>query len=406
MHVVILTQYYPPETGAPQNRLHALSKSLKSRGHQVTVLTGMPNYPEMKIQAGYRSKILSKEEIDGVRICRSWLYVSKSKGLISRMLSYLSFAFTSFWLGLLKVRKADIVLVESPPLFLALSAMPLVWVKRAKLVSNISDLWPESAVVLGLVKNKMAIGLATKLEEVMYSRSTLISGQTQGIVKNIESRFPVKKVVWYPNGADLNDWTNLRRDESWREKLGLENFDFVAGYAGVIGHAQGLEVILNAAKELQGRLNIGFVIVGHGPEKERLTALQQSLGLDNIVFAGAVTKDEMRGLLPLFDCSIVPLRKSPLFLGAIPSKIFENLACGVPVVLGVEGEAKDLFVEQGQCALSFEPENESQLADCLLTLAQNDGIQDQLKEKGIDYVKKSFNRVVVNDEFIKQLESL
>jgi hypothetical protein len=146
MHVVILTQYYPPETGAPQNRLHALSKSLKSRGHQVTVLTAMPNYPEMKIQAGYRGKLTSKEELDGVRIRRSWLYVSKSKGLISRMLNYLSFAFTSFWLGLVGIRKVDVLLVESPPLFLALSAMPLAWIKRAKLVSNISDLWPESAV--------------------------------------------------------------------------------------------------------------------------------------------------------------------------------------------------------------------------------------------------------------------
>jgi len=406
MHVVILTQYYPPETGAPQNRLHALSSSLIARGHEVTVLTGMPNYPVMEIQPEYRGKLFSSEEMDGVKICRSWLYVSKSKGLFSRMLNYLTFSFTSFWLGLFRLRKADILVLESPPLFLAFSAMPLSRLKGMKLVSNISDLWPESAVALGLVKNEMAIKMAAHLERRMYSRSVLISGQTQGIVKNIESRFPAKRVVWFPNGADLEKWTSLSRKGDWSHKLRLGDFDFVAGYAGVIGHAQGLDVILEAAKLIGTERKCAFVIVGHGPERERLTAKSQEMGLNNVIFTGALNKTEMKELLPWFDCSIVPLRKSPLFLGAIPSKIFENLAAQVPVVLGVEGEAEELFIEQGKCALKFEPENSHQLAELILKLEASADLRKELKENGRSYVEKHFNRVEVNGSFVKLLEEL
>ena len=204
----------------------------------------------------------------------------------------------------------------------------------------------------------------------------------------------------------MEKWTSLSRKGDWSHKLRLGDFDFVAGYAGVIGHAQGLDVILEAAKLIGAERKCAFVIVGHGPERERLTAKSQEMGLNNVIFTGALNKAEMKELLPWFDCSIVPLRKSPLFLGAIPSKIFENLAAQVPVVLGVEGEAEELFIEQGKCALKFEPENSDQLAELILKLEASADLRKELKENGRSYVEKHFNRVEVNGSFVKLLEEL
>lgn len=406
MHVVILTQYYPPETGAPQNRLHALSQSLVERDHEVEVLTAMPNYPDMKIHKGYKGKISTKETIDGVKVRRCWLWVSKSKGLISRMMNYLSFATTSFWIGLFTIKRGGLLILESPPLFLALTAMPLARLKGMKLVTNISDLWPESAVALGLVTNKSAIRLSERLERKMYRRSALISGQTQGIVANIQGRFAQKQCIWFPNGADLDHWTNLNANDAWAREMGLDKFDFVAGYAGVIGHAQGLEIILQAAHEIRSEFNVAFVIVGHGPEKEALMNLKEELELDNIFFVDAVTKSEMRGILPCFDFSLVPLRKSPLFLGAIPSKIFESLAAKVPVILGVKGEAEELFVNLGQCALGYEPGDSSSLAQALKQVCEDSTLRQQLAINGSEYVRENFDRRKVNGKFVQVLEAL
>ena len=202
MRLLILTQYYPPEIGAPQNRLHELAIRLKANGIDVEVLTAMPNYPKMEIQEAYLGGKIKEEVIDGISVHRAKIYVSKSKSIISRLLNYFSFVVTSYFRGR-KLGKFDFLMVESPPLFLGYSAMALSRKIKAKLIFNVSDLWPESAEKLDLVTNKHLLKLAYNLEEKCYKKAFLVTGQTNGIVSNIKQRFPSTDVYWLPNGVDL-----------------------------------------------------------------------------------------------------------------------------------------------------------------------------------------------------------
>ncbi len=355
MKILILTQYFPPEVGAPQNRLYELAVRLQQKGAEITVLTAMPNYPQMQIHKEYKGKFYSYEDMNGLKIHRTWIYVSKSKGIVKRLINYFSFVKTSFWVGLFKLNKFDYIFCESPPLFLGITAYALKKLKGAKLIFNVSDLWPESAEKLGLVSNKFFLHSATVLEEFLYKRSELITGQTQGIVKNISDRFPNKKVYWLPNGVDLNYYNSDNIIEDWRKENNFSEDDFILLYAGIIGHAQGLEVIVNSAEKLKGHSKIKFVLLGSGPEKESLIQLKQKLKIENVLFFDGVTKKEMPVIIAAADVAVIPLKRLDLFKGAIPSKIFENLAMKKPILLGVEGEAKQLFIDEGNCVITEIP---------------------------------------------------
>ena len=399
MKILILTQYFPPEVGAPQNRLFELAVRLQQKGAEVSVLTAMPNYPQMQIHDGYKGKFYKYEEMNGLQIHRSWIYVSKSKGIFKRLLNYFSFVKTSFWVGWFKLGKFDYILCESPPLFLGITAYLLKKLKGAKLIFNVSDLWPESAEKLGLVTNRFFLKLATKLEEFLYRKSDLISGQTQGIVKNISSRFPHKTVYWMPNGVDLNYYNIGSVTSNWRNENQFDQDDFILLYAGIIGHAQGLEVIIKAAEKLKGNSHIKFVLLGSGPEKEKLQLLKKELKADDVFFFDAVTKKEMPAIITAIDVSVIPLKRLDLFKGAIPSKIFECLAMKKPILLGVEGEAKELFIDEGNCGLAFIPEDPSDLAAKIEELYKNRNILEQLGENGYKYVQQKFTRDKIANEF-------
>lgn len=404
MRLTILTQYFPPEVGAPQNRLYELAVRLQKQGFDITILTAMPNYPSMEIHSAYRNKWMVKEEMDGLKIIRSWIYVSKNKGFIHRILNYYSFAISSFIVGLFSLRSHDYLLCESPPLFLGKTGWLLSFIFNARFIFNVSDLWPESAEKLGIVKNKTILGIATLLEEFLYNRSYIVTGQTQGIVKDIQKRLPHKKVYWLPNGVDISLYVPEKND-AWRKNKGFEKDDFLCLYAGIIGYAQGLEIILQAANETRNQSNIKYLLVGSGPEKEKLIQLKSELNLTQVYFFDAVKKPEMKSILSSVDAAIIPLRKLDLFLGAIPSKIFENLAMKVPVILGVDGEARDLFEKDGKCVLYAEPENHKELAEKIRQLEQNPSLREQLTTNGYTYVSEKFNRDIISAKFCEYLNS-
>ncbi|HEY4798285.1 MAG TPA: glycosyltransferase family 4 protein [Bacteroidia bacterium] len=406
MKILILTQYFPPEIGAPQNRLFELAIRLKEKGNDITVLTAMPNYPQMKIHEKYSGKFRHYEEMDGLKVFRSWIFVSKSKSIFMRLLNYFSFTWTSFWSGLLRVGKPDIIICESPPLFLGISAYLLKKIKRAKLVFNVSDLWPESAEKLGLVTNNLFLGIAKSLEEFLYKHSELVTGQTQGIVKNISSRFPEKKTYWLPNGVDLNYYDSSAALSGWRKEKGFSDDDFILLYAGIIGHAQGLEIILRSAQLLSHNSKIKFILLGNGPEKDSLLSMKEKMNLSNIFFYDAVSKKEMPFIISASNASIIPLKRLDLFKGAIPSKIFESLAMQKAILLGVEGEAKDLFIEEGKCGLAFEPENEKALTEKILILYNDRKLLAELGANGRNYVNLKFNRNIIAENLQKVLISL
>lgn len=407
MKLLILTQYFPPEVGAPQNRLFELAVRLKKAGVDVSVLTAMPNYPQMKIHEAYVGKKYVFETLEGIPVHRSSIYIPKSKSIVQRLMNYFSFVYSSGRTGVNKVGDVDIIMCESPPLFLGWSALYLKRKKKAKLIFNVSDLWPESAEKLGVVTNKWMLKLAYNLEEKLYKRSTLVSGQTQGICKNINQRFPEVPTYWLPNGVDISYYDPTAvNGNTWREKNNFNPQDVLFLYAGIIGLAQGLEVILHAAQLVKDKPELKFILLGSGPEKEKLQHLKAELQLENVLFVDGVTKKEMPEIVAASDVSVIPLKKMDLFLGAIPSKIFENLAMQKPILLGVDGEAKELFIEQGNCGLYFEPENYKALAEAAIKISTDTNLRKQLGENGRKYVSEKFNRDTIANSFYERIKLL
>jgi len=387
---IILTQYYPPETGAPQNRLHSLAKYLKKTGYHVTIVTALPNYPKNEIFLDYKGRFSKLEAIDSIPIHRTWIFVSASRGVLSRLLNYFSFVITSFF-KMLQLPKAEFIICESPPLFLGITGVIIAKLKGSKLVFNVSDLWPESAEKLNIISNRFLIRLAYRLESWIYKNAFLISGQTKGIVRNIQQRFPKKKVVWFPNGVDIEFFEGEQEAFHWRQELEIAADDFVLLYAGIIGHAQGLDVILKAAESLQ-EFPIRFLIVGDGPEKERLKAIARDKQLLKVIFQPNMQKSKIPSLIKTCDAYLVPLKKLELFKGAIPSKLFEPLALAKPILLGVDGEARELFIEEGKAGLYFEPENDTELIKQIRVLFNDRLFAARLGTQGQEYVKENFDR--------------
>jgi glycosyltransferase involved in cell wall biosynthesis len=402
MRFLILTQYYPPETGAPQNRLSGLARELKQMGHEVVILTAMPNYPAMQIHPDYIGKKYVVDEFENIPVHRAWIYVSKNRSIISRLMNYFSFTFSSMYYASKIKGNFDYLMVESPPLFLGISAWWISKRKKAKMVFNVSDLWPESAEKLGVISNKMFLKLATILEEWLYKKAFMVTGQTQGIVQNIKTRFPNKKVHWLPNGVDESIFS-FKKQENVRQQLKLSKDDFLIMYGGIIGLAQGLDVILDAAKLLPAESKITYLLLGDGPEKKRLQQRVIDEQITRVKFLELVSREVVPSYVDAVDVAVIPLKKMDLFLGAIPSKIFENLALGKPLLLSVDGEARSLFIDQGNAGLFIEPENSKMLAEKSLQMETNPEMVREMGNNGKAFVQTYFMRNKITSDWVNTL---
>ena len=287
------------------------------------------------------------------------------------------------------MRRPAVIICESPPLFLGISAMVLKKIKGARLVFNVSDLWPESAEKLNIVTNKQMLGISYWLEKKIYQTAALVSGQTQGIIKNIQARYPIVPVYWFKNGIDTSTF-NLDADGSlFRLQNNVGENDFVLLYAGIIGHAGGLEVIIKAANILK-RKKRNYFYRRRRSQKDKLVKLSSEYDLRNIRFMSNMPGNKIPEIVAACDAYIVPLKKNDLFKGAIPSKLFEPLAMGKPILLGVDGEAKKIFIEDGNCGIAFEPENEIQLAKGIQLVLDDKTLLSELGANGKAFVFTKF----------------
>lgn len=405
MRILILTQYYPPETGAPQNRLSDLARRLKRRGHKVTVLTAMPNYPRGRVFEGYGGRARLEETIEGIRVVRTWVYAREGAGFsfARRLLSYLSFCASSFAFGWSKTGPLDVVIVESPPLFLGLSGWLISRLRRAAMVMNVSDLWPRSAVEMGLLHDRRLVSLATALEEFLYRRSSLITGQARGILDDIRLRFPDKPVTLITNGVELESYAPAPTGSRVREQLSLGR-RFVVGYAGLHGIAQGLDVLIEAARLIAagGDADVCFLLVGDGPDKARLQGRAGSAGLRNVLFLPPVPHREMPEVFAAFDVAVVPLKRLDVFKGVLPSKLFEAMAAGRPVIASVDGEVREI-VEAANGGLYVEPERPDLMAAAITRLYRNPAERQALGANAREYVIRHFDREKIAESFERSL---
>jgi glycosyltransferase involved in cell wall biosynthesis len=397
MTVIILTQYYPPEIGAPQARLSALAEYLAREGHEVTVLTAMPNYPIGKVYDGYGGP-LKKEMRNGVRLIRSWIYPAQSAGMVPRLLNYFSFVVSSLVAGLLLLRKADYLMTESPPLFLGLTGFVLSRAKRARWIFNVSDLWPESAVHLGKIKGgSRSHKMGLWIERFCYRHAWLVSGQAAGIVRDIETHHPHVRTYLLSNGVFVKNFGPERRDGTLHEQLGSGNA-CVAIYAGLHGIAQGLDQILSAVADLAGPLKIVFV--GDGPEKQLLMDKARSMRLNSVEFRAPVKASEIPAYLASADVILVPLAVD--LPGAIPSKLYEGMASARPVLLVASGEPARI-VEKYECGLVVKPGDIRGLRAALETLCQDANARDAMGAAGRRAAVAHYDRETILSQFVSML---
>jgi colanic acid biosynthesis glycosyl transferase WcaI len=399
--LIILTQYYPPEIGAPQNRLSNLAANFTAAGHEVTVATAMPNYPAGKIQEGYGG-LLRRERVNGVEIIRTFIYPSQSAALLPRLLNYFSFVFSSAILGVFLLKRSEFLMVESPPLFLGMAAIWLSRLKRAKLIFNVSDLWPESAVRVGVIRpGGLMHRLGQRLESFCYRRAWLVTGQSKGILQDIESRFPQQKTFLLSNGSDTRVFHPAKRTDAARARL-TSSDEFVVLYAGLHGLAQGLDQILAAASELKSQPGYRFVFIGDGPHKQKLMAQAENAKLHNVTFLDSMPHPEIPALLASADLIVVPLGMH--IPGAVPSKLYEAMASGRPIVLIASGEAADI-VHRYQAGIVVAPADRSSLVQAIQEMRQNPESAGRFAVNARAAAVEHFDRTEIANSFIEYLRS-
>lgn len=393
MKLLIVTQYFPPETGAPQARLYELAKRLRQMEHEVTILTALPNYPTGRIFEGYQYRARVTETLDGIKVVRTCLYPSKSSKILPRLLSYLSFGITSVLLGIWKLGRQDVVLIESPPLFLVPFVLLISKIKRGKAVMMVSDIWPDIIIRMGHASQKnLSVKAMLWLEKFSYNHSYAVALTNPGACDQIRKRFPhLRNVTVISNGVDTKMFSPEFRKDELRLKLGAGGDDFLVGYCGLHGLAQGLEVILAAAEKLKNRSDIRFAMIGDGPTKEKLVEMAKKMKLSNLRFFERRPKSEMPGILASLDVSLVPLLAR--FPGTMPSKVYEALASATPPIVAKGCEAEELVTqfEAGRC---YEPGDPLEMAAVIQGLADNRELWSKIRNNCIKLAKR-FDRNVI-----------
>lgn len=386
MKILFLTDNFPPEVNAPASRTYDHCREWVKQGAEVTVITCTPNFPEGKVYAGYKNSLYSKEMIDGIKVIRVWSYIVANKGFAKRTLDYISYSVSAFLAGLFV--KKDLIIATSPQFFTALSGRTLAFWTRKPWIMEVRDLWPESIKTVGVMKDNLFIRYFEWQEMRCYKSADRIVVVTDSFrEKLIKKGVPEKKLSVVKNGVDKELFAPMRKDQKLIEKLGLEG-KFIIGYIGTHGMAHKLDFILRCASHIQDS-RYHFLFLGNGAERDNLVKLKDELGCNNVTMLKAVPKSEVKRYISILDVCLINLKKSEVFTTVIPSKIFENAAMEIPILMGVEGEAKDIIESYG-AGLCFEPESEKDFMEKLSDI-QNVDIYNKCKA-GCLKMADDFNR--------------
>jgi glycosyltransferase involved in cell wall biosynthesis len=403
MHFLFLTDNFPPEVNAPASRTFEHCCEWVKAGHRVTLITCAPNFPKGHVFDGYSNRLWQSEEIAGIRVIRVWSYITANEGFIKRILDYQSFMVTAT-LASFFVRRVDVVLGTSPQFFTVCAAYVVSRLKRVPFVFELRDLWPESIKALGAMQNSTAFAALEHLEMFLYRKAARIVSVTHSFKKAIVARgVDGDKITVVTNGVDMTRFKPIPKDIGLVKKLNLQG-KFVAGYVGTHGLAHHLETLLDAAEMMRGLPNgaaFHFILLGDGARKMALKEDALRRGLNNITFVDTVSKDEVTRYWSLLDVSIIHLKKTKLFTTVIPSKLFECMGMGLPVLHGVAGESAEIVRDEG-VGIVFEPENSSELVKHLRFLQRDYSAYKVYQEQCIKAAKK-YDRTVMARKMLADL---
>jgi len=398
MRIAIHTQYYPPEMGAPQARLSSLARWLAGRGHEVFILTAMPNYPEGKIHPGYGGLFL-KEDKGGLTILRAGIFSCKSKNLLPRLLNYASFLFFSFVVGVAVLPRVDFLLTETPPPFLGLAGWALARLKGARWILNVSDLWVESMKDFGRLREQGLVhSLLRGMCRFLYRRACLVTGQSREILEEIRRQVPAACLHHLCNGADCRTFHPGKKTGDVRRRYLKDNeVGFV--YAGLHGFFQGLDQILLAAERLKGE-GVRFVFLGDGVEKGELVEMSRRMALENVDFYPPIPHQEVPSILASMDVAVMPLKRT--IRGSVPSKIYEAMACGRPILLISKGEAGEILGRAG-AGLAVDPGDLDALVKAIRKMAGCPEERENMGVRGRQAAERLYDRQNIASAFEEAL---
>lgn len=405
MHILFISQYFPPEIGAPATRTYELCKAWTQSGHDVTVLTAFPHHPTGVVPPYYRRKFFLRESVKSIRLVRTYVYATANKGIVKRTLSYISFLLSAvFFFPFIKCHP-QVVIATSPQFFVAIAGYLISRIKRRPFVFEVRDLWPESIVAVGALKNPWLIGALNKISHFLYQRASLIVAVSESTREILAKRgIPKNKIEVIPNGIDTGLFFGQHDAKSVRRQYGLEG-KFVVSYIGTHGMAHALQTVLTAAVLLRQREDIQFLFVGEGSEKDDLLRRRDVERLENVTFLGQQDHEMVPLFLKASEVSLVPLRNEALFSTVLPSKIFEIMAASRPIILSVTGEAKAL-VERAKAGLCVEPENAEMMKDAILKLYENRQLGKTLGKNGKRFVEAHYARAELAFRYVQVLRGI
>lgn len=404
MKILFLTDNFFPETNAPAKRTLEHCKKWIDLGCKITVITGVPNFPRGEIFNGYQNKLYQIEKIHGIIVKRVWTFIYPNKGFFLRIVDYLSFMFSSLICGLLSSKK-DVIIATSPQFFTLISGFIISKIKKVPLVLEIRDLWPESIVSVGAIKEKsFVITLLKKIAIFLYNRSELIICVTNSFKNDLIKKGVSKnKIKVVPNGFEMDK--SLQPNESISEVVKrhkINNEKFIISFIGTIGMAHGLEIILEAAHKVGD--DFLFLVIGEGARKEILIDKAEKRSIDNILFLDNLEWQEIVNINQIIDVHLVHLIKNNEFKKVIPSKIFESMALKKPIIMGVEGESRKIL-DSAKCAINIEPENYNDFVKAIHYFKDNPQKIVTKGVNGFNYMRKNYSRKILAEKMIEIIKS-
>jgi glycosyltransferase involved in cell wall biosynthesis len=404
LRVLYVTQQFFPEMGAAAVRASEFARYWSAAGVEVSILTGFPSYLSEKIAGGYRNRLVSREKMEGYDVIRTFTLTYKKDSIIRRFISQLLYAVISVFVGIFSPR-CDVVIATSPPFTALLTGYLISRAKRCRLVTEIRDLFPASAVAFGVLREGPLVRFLTGVEAFFYRRSVLVVGVTRGIVEDIRARglkgVRVRRVT---NGVNTEQFRKKESASELRERYGASG-RFVVMYTGIFGRAQNLEALMETAAVMKDRPDILFVLVGEGVEKSKLLSMKASRGLENVVFIGGRPPSEVPDFLSAADAGFTSRRSVDITRGALPVKMFEYMACELPVIFNGTGEAEEVLKEAG-AGIAVTSGNPLDLKKAVISLADDAARRRDMGRRGRAHVEKFFSRRQLAADFLGHLQSL
>lgn len=405
MHILFLSDNFPPEGNAPATRLYEHAIHWVKAGHKVTVITCAPNFPEGKLFEGYKNSWYQRDTLNGIDVVRVKTYIAPNNGFTRRILDYMSFMVMSVCAGVFQ-KKPDLVVATSPQFFSAVAGWALSGLKRVPFVFELRDLWPESAFAVGAVNKNFLYRRVEGIELFLYRKAAKIISVTHSFKDSlIERGIVADKIAVVTNGVDL---TKYQPTEEKDPQLALEhglNGKFVLGYLGTHGLAHALDCVLDCAVLLKDRKNICFLLVGAGAEREKLVARVEQECMSNVVMLPRQPKENLSRFWSLCDVSLIPLKDSFAFKKVIPSKLFESMGVGVPVLMSLpEGESTKI-VRQLNVGITVPPENPQEMAKAITKFYEDEPFRQAVRNNCLTHAP-DFSRKTLSLSMLKELESV